>query len=176
MVATTLTSTGFGTHDYMAYPGAGLCLVLAMMVVGGCAGSTAGGIKVIRLTLLAASARGAIRQTLRPRLQQPVRIDGRAAPDELFRESAAFIVLFFSSLALGTFIVSWVDALPAEAAFGAMLSCLSNMGPGPFHVTDADHFAAYSDAAKLIFSFAMILGRLEFFTLLALLMPEFWRR
>jgi trk system potassium uptake protein TrkH len=176
MVATTITSTGYGTDDYMAYPGAGLFIVLLLMFIGGSAGSTAGGIKVARVAVLVKSAWAQVRQTFRPNLVQVVRIDGRAAPDRILAEAGAFIVLFFACLAAGTFIITWTDAIPVEAAFGAMLSCLSNMGPGPYHVTEADNFSAYTDVAKLLFSLAMILGRLELFTLLALLVPDFWRR
>ncbi|TNE86516.1 MAG: TrkH family potassium uptake protein [Deltaproteobacteria bacterium] len=176
MVATTITSTGYGTDDYMAYPGPGLFLVLFLMFVGGSAGSTAGGIKVARVAVLTKNAWAQVRQAFRPNLVQVVRFDGRAAPERILAEAGAFIVLFFICLAAGTFIVSWTDHIPVEAAFGAMLSCFSNMGPGPFHVTEADNFAAYTDVAKLLFSLAMILGRLEFFTLLALLVPDFWRR
>ncbi|MEM6961066.1 MAG: hypothetical protein AAF550_04915, partial [Myxococcota bacterium] len=87
---------------------------------------------------------------------------------------------FVSSLVLGLFLVPAFEGntVPLPAAFGALLSCLSNMGPAPFHELAGmeDNFAGYSKLSKLFFSFVMILGRLEFFTLTALFMPGFWRR
>ena len=88
------------------------------------------------------------------------------------------------ALAAGVIAVSAIDGVSVPRAFGAMLTSLSNMGPGPFHniglhgniENPSDNFAGYSSVAKFIFSLAMILGRLEFFTLLALLLPDFWRR
>jgi trk system potassium uptake protein TrkH len=162
MVATTVTSTGFGTDNYMAYPGPGLFIVLLLMFIGGSAGSTAGGIKVARVAVLTKNAWSQVRQAFRPNLVQVVRFDGRAAPERILAEAGSFIVLFLICLALGTFGVSWTDEIPVQAAFGAMLSCFSNMGPGPFHVTEADNFAAYTDVAKLMFSVAMVV-------------PDFWR-
>jgi trk system potassium uptake protein TrkH len=80
-----------------------------------------------------------------------------------------------ASLAVMTGTATLLDSLPLPAAFGASLSCLSNMGPAPFHV-GADNFASYSAATKVVFTLGMLLGRLEFFAVLALLVPGFWRR
>ena len=174
-VATFITSTGYGTDDYMAYPGAGLLLVIMLMFTGGSAGSTAGGIKLARVAVLAKESWAQIRQSFRPNIVQVVRMDGRAVPESILAEAGAFLVLFLATLFLGTVTVAYTDGLPAQTAFGAMLSCISNMGPAPFYL-ESDNFAAYTDTAKLIFSLAMVLGRLELFTLLALLLPDFWSR
>ena len=174
MVATTITSTGFGTDAYMEYPPASLTIVLLMMFAGGMSGSTAGGIKMARIALLSKMAQAQIRRSFRPSMIQVVRMGRKAVPAAVQSEVGAFLVIFMACLGAGTLLVSWSDGVPPETAFGAMLSCLSNMGPGPFFL-ETDNFAAYSDFAKLVFSFAMILGRLEFFTILALFLPDFWR-
>lgn len=175
MVATTVTSTGFGTDDYMAYPPPALLLVLALMLVGGSAGSTAGGIKIARIALMLKMAWMHVRHSLRPSVVQALRMGGRPVPSSVLPGVAAFCVVYFVSLAGGALLLTYTDPVPVETALGAMLTCLSNMGPSPYYVAE-DNFAGWSDAGKLITSTAMVLGRLEFFALLALLLPDLWRR
>ncbi|MGC6494195.1 MAG: TrkH family potassium uptake protein [Myxococcota bacterium] len=175
MVATTITSTGFGTDDYMAYPAPALTIVLLLMFVGGMSGSTAGGIKVSRFVLLTRTTVTQIRKTMRPSVVQVVQMSGRAVPQPVLTEVAVFFFVYMSFLGMGTFAISGIEGVSVPTAFGAMLTSLSNMGPGPFY-EGVDNFASYSDLSKVLFSAAMVLGRLEFFTLLALLLPDFWRR
>lgn len=174
-VATFITSTGYGTDDYMAYSPSALSMVLVLMFVGGMSGSTAGGIKVSRVVLLAKAAWAQIRRSVRPSVVQVVRMSRKQVPPQVLHEVAVFFFLFMVFLLGGTVFVAYVDGTPVPTGFGANLTALSNMGPAPFYL-EADHFAGYSDAAKVWFSLAMILGRLEFFALLALLLPDFWRR
>lgn len=175
MVATTITSTGYGTDAYMEYSGPALSIVLLLMFVGGMSGSTAGGIKVSRVVLLAKTSFTQIRRTIRPSVIQVVRMSGKSVPQPVLTEVAVFFFVFMFFMGAGTLLVAFTDGVSVPTGFGAMLTSLSNMGPSPFFVGE-DNFASYSDVAKLWFSFAMILGRLEFFTLLALLLPDFWRR
>ncbi len=177
MVATTITSTGFGNgDDTMAYPGSGLSILLLLMFVGGMAGSTAGGIKIARVTVLSKGAWAHIRTSFRPSVVQVMRIDGKPVPATVIVEVGALLTIYLACLGLGTLLITLLEGhhgVGADTAFGAMLSCLSNMGPAPFHI-NADNFAGYGWGAKLVFCGAMILGRLEFFTLLSLLLPDFW--
>lgn len=175
MVATLITSTGFAAEDLAQYPPAGLAVMLFLMLVGGSSGSTAGGLKVERITLLAKLAWLQIHKSFRPALVQTVRMGRSVVSSQVLSDVAALFVVYVSCLGAGTLFVAGFDAVPVPTAFGAMLSSLSNMGPSPFYV-GADNFASYSDVSKLVFAFSMVLGRLEFFTLLALLIPEFWRR
>ena len=96
-----------------------------------------------------------------------------AAP--VLSDVAVFFVVFMDCVAFCVLVVALVESIPVAASFGATLTCLSNMGPAPFHV-GADNFAAYSPVSKLLFAVAMILGRLEFFTVFALFIPDFWKR
>lgn len=175
MVATTITSTGYGTDDYMSYPPPALTLVLLLMFIGGMSGSTAGGIKVSRVVLLAKTSWAQIRRSVRPSVVQVIRMSRKTQSQEVLTEVAVFFFVYMLFMAGGVLLVSYTDGVPVPTGFGAMLTTLSNMGPAPFYVGE-DNFASYSDTAKMWFSFAMILGRLEFFTLLALLLPDFWRR
>ncbi|MCB9594413.1 MAG: TrkH family potassium uptake protein [Sandaracinaceae bacterium] len=175
MVGTTMSSTGYGTDDYMAYSQPMLMVIVLMMFIGGCSGSTAGGIKVERIILMAKTSWAEFRESFRPAVVQVVRMGRVAVPAEILRDVAVFVGVFMACLGFGCLFVVSTDDVSLATAFGATLSCLSNMGPAPWHA-GPDNFAAYSQPAKLFFVLAMLLGRLEFFTLFALLVPDFWKR
>ncbi len=174
-VATFITSTGYGTDDYMLYPSPALTIILLLMFVGGSSGSTAGGMKIERIVLLGKVGLAQIRATFRPNLVQVIRMDGKRVPTSVLSDVAVFFAVFMGCLGTCVLIVAYIEELPVQAAFGAVLTCLSNMGPAPFHV-GPDNFAGYSLVSKLLCSLAMILGRLEFFTIFALFIPDFWKR
>jgi trk system potassium uptake protein TrkH len=172
-VGTFITSTGYGTEDYMAYPPVSLALVFVLMWVGGCAGSTAGGIKVARVVLVLQTLVAQVKRSVRPNVIQVVRMGDKRVADSLLLEVSAFICLYAASVGVFTGLLSWMEGIELGKSFGATLTSISNMGPAPFHGGN-DNFVAYSDPAKLMFCFEMVLGRLEFMTLLALVMPEVW--
>jgi trk system potassium uptake protein TrkH len=171
--ATFVTSTGYGTEDYMTYPGGALGLVFLLMFVGGCAGSTAGGMKVARVLLVLKTLQAQVRRSVRPHVVQVVRMGGRKVESSLLLEVSAFLCLYVASVGVFTWLVCVMEGVDLPTGFGATLTSISNMGPAPFH-GGTDNFVVYSDLAKLMFSFEMVLGRLEFMTLLALLVPEVW--
>lgn len=175
MVATTISSTGYGTDDYTSYSSAALTIVVLMMFVGGCAGSTAGGIKIERAVLMGKQAIAQLQKSFRPATVQLVRMGKQAVSTQVLADVASFFLIYMGCIGFGLLFVTMVEGVPLPTAFGAMLTCLSNMGPAPFHI-GADNFAGYSAVSKLFFALAMLLGRLEFFTLFALLIPGFWRR
>ncbi|MBT8469666.1 MAG: TrkH family potassium uptake protein [Deltaproteobacteria bacterium] len=175
MVATTISSTGYGTDDYSAYSSTALAIVILLMFVGGCSGSTAGGIKIERAVLMGKQAIAQIQKSFRPATVQLVRMGRAAISNQVLSDVASFFLIYMGCIGAGLLFVTLVEGVPAPTAFGAMLTCLSNMGPAPFHV-GPDNFAAYSAGSKLFFALAMLLGRLEFFTLFALILPGFWRR
>lgn len=175
MVSTTLSSTGYGTDDYSVYPPAGRAVLVLMMFVGGCAGSTAGGIKVERVVLLAKQAWAEIKRSFRPAVVYWVRQGKSVVDDRILTQVSAFFTIYVLCLTAGTLFLVLHDHVPVATGFGAMLTSLSNMGPALFHL-GADNFVRYSHEAKLVCTLAMLLGRLEFLTVLALLAPDFWRR
>jgi trk system potassium uptake protein TrkH len=133
MVATTVTSTGFGTDpEYMSYPGLGLGTMLLLMFIGGSAGSTAGGIKVARMTLLAKVAWAQTRTSFRPSVVQVVRMGRTVMRDSVLADVTAFFAIYMLCLAVGSLFITITDSLTISQAFGANLTCLSNMGPAPF--------------------------------------------
>ncbi len=175
MVATLISSTGYGTHDYSNYGSTAMAIMVILMFIGGCSGSTAGGVKVERVVLMAKYAAAEIRKSFQPSAVQLVRMGRRVIDNQVLLGVAAFLAIYFACMAFGLFFVTWHEQVPLSTAFGAMLTTLCNMGPAPFH-SGADNFASYSPLAKVFFSVAMLLGRLEFFTLFALILPGFWRR
>jgi len=175
MVATTISSTGYGTDDYSAYSSTALSIVILLMFVGGCSGSTAGGIKIERAVLMGKQAIAQIQKSFRPATVQLVRMGKVAINNQVLADVGSFFLIYMGCIGFGLLFVTLVEGVPAPTAFGTMLTCLSNMGPAPFHV-GPDNFSTYSAGSKLFFSMAMLLGRLEFFTLFALILPGFWRR
>lgn len=175
MVATTLSSTGYGTDDYTVYSSTALSLIVLLMFVGGSSGSTAGGIKIERAVLMAKQAIAQVQKSFRPASVQLVRMGKTSVSAQVLADVASFFLIYMGCMAFGLLFVTMVEGVPVPTAFGAMLTCLSNMGPAPFH-QGPDNFAAYTAGSKLFFVVAMLLGRLEFFTLFALFLPGFWRR
>lgn len=174
-VGTFVSSTGYITDDYMAYPPAILALLLFLQFMGGCSGSTAGGLKVERIVLLAKQSWSEFRKSFRPSIVNVVRMGRTAVPAEILSDVAVFFGVFVGVLIGGVVFVSALEGVELPKAFGAVLTCIANSGPAAFYGTD-DNFAAYSDVAKIFFTLVMLLGRLELFTLFALFVPDFWRR
>ncbi len=175
MVATTISSTGYGTDDYSVYSSTALVIVILLMFAGGSSGSTAGGIKIERVVLMGKQAVAQVQKGFRPATVQLVRMGKVAINNQVLADVGSFFLIYMGCLGVGLLFVTLVEGVPAPTAFGTMLTCLSNMGPAPFHV-GPDNFSSYSAVTKLFFSMAMLLGRLEFFTLFALFLPGFWRR
>ena len=166
------TTTGFTTSGYTAWPGMLPVLLVLSSFVGACAGSTGGGLKVIRVLLLVKQGLREIRQLIHPNARVSIKIGETALPDRVVGAVwgffAAYVVVFvFLLLAL------MASGLDQVTAFSAVAACLNNLGPGLGAV--GTNYAEVGPAAKLLLSFAMLLGRLEVFALLVILTPGFWR-
>lgn len=172
-VVSIATSTGFGTADFTLWPAAAQVLLLILMFVGGMAGSTAGGFKVSRLLITIGHLTQEIRRSIHPRAVFTTRIGTRAVPDPVVRGVLSLFVLVGITLAVGTTLLCLLG-LPMAEAFSSTLTALSNSGPGLGSVGPSGNFGALPAAGKMLLSSLMIVGRLEFFTALALLTPGFW--
>src|SRR5690606_21212544 len=172
-VASFVSSTGYRTDDYMAYPAPILALLVGLMFVGGCAGSTAGGLKVERLVLLAKQSWSEVRRSFRPALVDVVRMGRAAIPRSVLSEVAAFFAIYVGVIIAGALAITVLEGVSLETAFGATLTCLANSGPAPWHSAAGEGFQVYSGLAQIIFAIVMVLGRLELFTVLALFVPDF---
>jgi trk system potassium uptake protein TrkH len=174
-VLAIVTTTGFGTVDFELWPVLAKVLIIGLMFIGGSAGSTAGGMKVSRVLVLLKCAVIELAHTVRPHTVRVVKIGRSAVRDDVLKQIMAFAVLFFCTVAVCTV---WLAALQVEliTAFTAALTCVANVGPGLSGVGPTLSFAEIPASGKLILSVGMILGRLEFLTVLALLLPSTWRR
>ncbi len=175
-VVATATTTGFGIADYEIWPGASQLILITLFFIGGCSGSTAGGMKVIRFMIILKVLVTEIRTGFRPALVQPVRVDGVPMGNKVLRTTLAYALVFLLTTLFGAIFVSIADPVDLTTALTASLACVANVGPAFGMVGPTDNYGFLSDASKMVLSLCMLLGRLEFFTMLALFVPSFWRR
>lgn len=169
--ASIISTAGFGTEDFVTWPEYCKAIIVLLMFCGGCAGSTGGGLKVSRVIMLVKGAICDVRGILRPRSVHRVRLEGRPVEGNVRQAVSAFFDLYIMFLLVFTLIVSF-DGYDFTTNFTAALSCLSNVGPGLGLVGPKGSFAMFSAPVKLALSFAMLLGRLELYALLALFFPR----
>lgn len=172
-VVTVITSTGFGIDDFSVWPLALPVLLMFSTFMGACAGSTAGGMKTIRFIILVRQALIEVHRLIHPSLVRPLKIEGRVMPQRVVEAVWGFFVVYIIVFAI-TMLAVMFDGLDQVTAFGAVATCINNVGPGLGKVSA--NFTAVSDLSKWFFAFAMIMGRLEIFTIFVLLTPAFWRR
>ena len=174
-VTTVISTTGFGNADFTQWPVFSQWLLVVLMFIGGCAGSTGGGLKVSRLIIIFKAAFADVAQMIFPRSVSVIRLDKTKVDVGTIRASYTFFALYMSILMFVTLCVS-VDGFDVTTNFTAAVSCLSNIGPGLSLVGPAGSFSIFSYFSKIILSVAMLLGRLEIYPLLVLVMPTMWRR
>lgn len=174
-VVSIITTTGYVTADYTSWTPFITVLFFVLMFVGGSAGSTAGGVKIVRYVVLIKNSVLELKRQLHPSAIIPVRLNSKAVPRDITFNILAFIMIYififaFGSLLLASFGVDFTTAI------GAVATSLGNIGPGLGQVGPVDNFAGIPLAGKWLLSFLMLLGRLELFTVLMLLTPYFWRK
>ena len=171
-VASVITNTGFGVDDFSLWPLALPIILIFASIMGGCAGSTAGGMKVVRFVIVGKQGAAQIRKLIHPRALLPIKLDGRVVPDSVITGVWGFFAIYVSVYAV-TMVLLMMDGMDQITAFGAVAACLNNLGPGLGDV--AANFANVSPQSKFLLVFTMLFGRLEIFTFLVLLTPSFWR-
>ncbi len=174
-VVSIITTTGFVTADYLIWPGALWFIIFLLMFVGGSAGSTGGGIKVVRQLLLFKNSLLELKRLMHPQAVIPVRMNNRPVSQNIIFNVLAFFLIYMIIFALGTFVMSMLG-LDFESAIGATAATLGNIGPGIGSVGPMGNYADINAVGKWFLSFLMLLGRLELFTVLILLSPAFWKR
>ena len=169
------TTTGFATDNFDLYPSFAKILMVALMCVGGCAGSTAGGMKISRLVIVIKAAYNEIYKAFHPHAVFSVKVGNQAIEDSVIRSVLVFFGVFVLSFVAGTLVMSAIG-LDMVTAATSVVATLANIGPGLGKVGAIENYAFVPWGGKLFLSFLMILGRLELFTVLVLLIPDFWRR
>lgn len=175
-VSSIISTTGFMTADFDLWPNAAKMILLLLMFIGSCAGSTAGGMKVVRIALLTKTIKREISRTFQPRKVQVVRFEGRGVEENMLAQIAVFTVAYVGLVLLGAFAVSLEGKYDMITNLTASLTCVSNVGPGLGHLGPTQNFSGYGPFAKYVLSLLMLCGRLELFPILVLFHPGVWRR
>ena len=175
-IATIMSTTGYATADFNLWPQAAKMLLVLLMFVGACAGSTAGGAKVVRIALLCKLSRREIRHTFQPRSVQVVRFEGKGVDETMLSQVAVFFFVYVLLILAGTFLVSLEGLYDFETNLTAAITCVSNVGPGLGAVGPMGNFAGYGPFAKLVLTVLMLCGRLELFPILVLFHHAIWRK
>ena len=173
-VCTIMTTTGFATTDFDLWPAFSKGLLMLLMIVGACAGSTGGGLKCARALLLLKSLRRNIRQVLHPRKVQVVRVNGKVVSETVLDNANAYLAAYVVIIIVCYLVVS-LDGFSIGTNLTAVLSCFNNIGPGLEAVGPTCNFSAFSDLSKITLSLAMLAGRLEIFPILVLFSRSTWR-
>ena len=174
-VASILSTSGFSTTDYNLWPSFSKTILVLLMFIGGCSGSTAGSVKCGRLLLMFRCAKRSILRLSHPRAVKVVKLDGKIVEEDKLNTIFAFFILFCILLVTGS-VVATLDGAYLVTAFTTSLGALSNVGPGLEMVGPMGNFSFYSGATKAFLSFMMVVGRLEIFPILLLFQPSTWRR
>ncbi len=174
-VVSIVTTTGFVSDNYLLWPNFAWFILFLLMFSGGSAGSTGGGIKMMRHWLLLKTAVVQLKRLVHPRAFITTKYNGRTVKDEILFSVMAFALFYVIIFGLGSFLMSLIG-LDFKTAIGATISSLGNIGPGIGNVGPVDNFSQIPDIGKWILSFLMMLGRLELFTVLVILSPGFWKK
>lgn len=174
-VSSVISTSGFATADFGAWPWFSQSILLLLMIVGACAGSTGGGIKVVRLVLGSKIIKRDLRKIARPRRVEKIRMDGAVVSEELVKGVKTYIIIYFA-IVLISFLILAMEGRDIITTISSVLACFNNIGPGLGEVGPAASFAEWSQPAKVILSIDMLLGRLEIYPILMLFMPSIWKK
>ena len=174
-VSSIMTTTGYATADFDLWPQLSRTLLTALMLVGASAGSTGGGLKVVRMQLLVKSGIREIRHTVHPKSVNTIKMDGRTVSDSVLNGVQSFFFMYILVLIVSVLLISF-DGYDLETNLTAVLSALSNIGPGFNLVGPTRNFSIFSDFSTFVLSMDMLIGRLEIFPMLMLAAPSAWRQ
>ena len=174
-VASIITTTGFSTVDFNMWPEFSKAILVALMFVGACAGSTGGGIKVSRVIIMLKMVKNELSYLIHPKRVRQVTMESRVVNKEILRSISVFFIAYIVIFAASTLLVS-LDNLDFTTNFTAVAATLNNIGPGLNEVGPAANFSVYCQPAKFVLMFDMLAGRLELFPLLLLFSPSTWKR
>ncbi|PXF61224.1 MAG: potassium transporter [Candidatus Methanogaster sp.] len=174
-VVSIVTTTGFATADFDTWPNTGRMALFLLLFVGGCAGSTGGGAKVVRLLLLIKYGYSELFRSLHPKAILPIRLGRQLVPQGVMEAVLSFFILYIFIFAVASLILS-IIGMDVVSATSAAATTLGNVGPGFNTVGPAANFSGVHPIGKLVSVLCMWIGRLEIFTVLVLLIPDFWRK
>ncbi|MFZ2323310.1 MAG: potassium transporter TrkG [Ignavibacteriaceae bacterium] len=174
-ILSILTSTGFATADYELWAPFSSTFFLIMLLLGACAGSTSGGVKMIRYQLLIKNSMAEVKRLLHPNAIVTVRHNGKAVPNEIIAKVSAFVLTYLGIFALGSLILA-MTGLDIKSSMGSVAACMANIGPGLGQTGPVGNYSEITIFGKWLLSALMLLGRLELFTVLIIFSPAFWKK
>ncbi|MFR9165748.1 MAG: TrkH family potassium uptake protein [Dysgonomonas sp.] len=174
-VVSVITTTGFATADYVQWGAFYTFVICLLMLFCACAGSTSGGIKIVRVVVLCKNAINEFKRQVHPNAVLPVRLNGSVVPMETVTKILAFMFLYLGILVVSFLILSF-SGMTFEESIGSAVTCMGNVGPGLGANGPNGHFADIPVFSKWYLSFLMLTGRLELFTVLSLFIPAFWKK
>ena len=174
-VTTIISTTGFSTADFDQWPELSRWILVLLMFMGGCAGSTGGGLKVSRVIILFKSYLYELKQLILPTRVKRIWFEGKAVSDQTVRSVLVYFEVYLTIIGLSVLVLT-LDGRDIITNFTASLACISNIGPGLNAVGPMGNYGFFSDLSKLVLSIEMLLGRLEIFPVLFLFAPSVWRR
>lgn len=170
-VSSVMTTTGYTTADFDKWPELSKMIMLIVMCIGGCAGSTGGGLKVARILLILKNANKEIKRLIHPRSVNIIRFDGKRVSNEIAQSTNVYFTVYMIIFVLSVILISF-DNADMTSNVTAVIATLNNIGPGLGRVGATGSFAEYSMFSKIVFVFNMLLGRLEIFPLLLIFSPR----
>ena len=174
-VVSIITTTGYGTADYEKWSASSHIVLFILMFMGGCAGSTGGGMKIIRSLILIKFGSNEIKRLIHPQAVLPVRVGTMVISREIVTNIAGFFLLYITLCVIGVLVMSGLG-LDFETSFGSVAATINNIGPGLGSVGPTDNYSHIPAFGKWFLSFLMLTGRLEVFTVLVLFTPSFWKK
>ena len=172
-----MTSTGYSIGDYCTWPSIAVALILALSLIGGCGGSTSGGLKCVRALLVWRQSLTEVKHSIFPQLVTGVYLNNIRMKESAIQKVIAFFIAYIGIIVIFALLIPLVcPDCHWETGLSASITCLSNVGPGAAQIGPACDFDWFNPGAKLLLAFEMIIGRLEMFTILVLFLPSFWRK
>ncbi len=174
-VASVITTTGMATADYNLWPEFSKCILLTIMVIGACAGSTGGGMKVSRILIGLKSVKREMNRLIHPKSVSIVKVNGKKVKEETLRGVYVYFIAYIAIFIVSVLLIS-LNNFDFATTFSGVLTTINNVGPGISAVGPIENFSAFSNFSKIVFCLDMLIGRLEIFPFLMLFSPNLWRR
>jgi trk system potassium uptake protein TrkH len=174
-VSSIMTSTGFATTDYCQWSSLSQTILVALMFVGACAGSTGGGLKVQRFVIMFKSAKKSIKQTLNPKSVNIITNDDKTLDTATVHGVHAYLIIYLGFFLVSMLLIS-INNMDFTTNFTVVTTCINNIGPGLAKVGPTENFSTFSNLSKVVLMVDMLLGRLECFPIIILFSPAIWRK
>ena len=174
-VASVITTTGYYTADYNLWPEFSKVILLGIMIVGACAGSTGGGMKVSRILILLKSIKQELKRLLHPKSVNIIKINGKKVREETLNGVYVYLIAYMAIFVISVFLIS-LNNFDFATTFSGVLTTINNVGPGISKLGPIENFSQFSNLSKIVFCFDMLIGRLEIFPFLLMFSPNLWRK